>query len=687
MPQPLLRYQMQLSQSSSNGVTTSLTYVYAGQVATVSVVVANAGADVTIESLTFDFGVFGQNATDLAASAGDIVPIPPSGWSLTSDTTFTITPPGGSIVVGTLPLTFVFEVTVNAVAGACSLAITEVSTVGSAKVYPIAITKMPAAFMLANLCAEPTVVNPASPMLVEPNGTVTLTWSGSADQVYTIGLPGGATSTCTAPSAGTISWVTPAVLGTDATVTYTVSASTQVAGQALTAELSTTLNVDVAQIISFTQPGAFYASPVTLNWQTSNADRCVLFANGVTVDENAPTNPGAAGYLAYPAAQSTQYVLHAYRGTTYVSSAIVFVNLYDWALTKTLSLGDLAMDRMMSLAISRNGTALYYGGPSSVVAYNATSLAVLGTGVITVPTEPGAYPVPLAVANSGLVLSRDGATLYAGIVHGQVLAFKTANLAAAPVTIPVTGGPLAMSADGSTLFVATSQWGVLSGGVVNAVSTTTHSVIKSVTLPVPAGAQQADWQPGVSHIGDAVDMKLSPDGATLYVLMSAKNQGDSPLYAVDTTTFAATQVATAACVPMSLSFDGGTLYCGANAGQGQLTPIVKALAIPGFAATTVATLIDVPPSHAQGTGATITGMGTDQGGGLFVAANFAGIKISGQKYGVALFLVDPPTGTSTLLTTVAATPLVSAIVVNAADDAAYFTNGAEIVVLSSNGGA
>ncbi len=682
MPQTHLTYELQLSQSTSNGVSTSLTYVNTGQESTVQVVVSNRGADVTIESLTFDFGAFGQDGTDLVAAASDITPIAPSGWQCVTGTSFTIVPTSGSAVIGTSSITFTFGIAVNAATGACSLAITEVSSAGTAHVYPMPITKMPAAFMLASFSAAPTVVNPASPMLVEPGGTVTLSWDCAPGQEYTIGFPGGGSQTVTGLSGGTASLVTPAVLGTSPTVAYTVCASAQsVSGQALSVELSSTLNVDVAQIISFAQPGAFYASPVTLNWQTSNADYCVLYGNGVIVDPHAPTNPGVSGYQTTPVVQSTQYVLEAYRHQTPVSSPIVTVTLYDWAQTNAVSVANA--DAMMALAVSRSGSVLYYAGNYSVTAYDTASLAILGTGVINPPPSGPPGPIANGVSNSGLVLSPNGMTLYAGIVGAQVLVFQTSNLAAAPVTIPVTGGPLAMSPNGATLYVATSEWGSVAGGTVYAVSTATHAVIKQVSLTAPGHGSQPYGS--MYDIGDAVDMKLSPDGATLYVLISGADQGNCPLYTIDTATFVATQVASAVGMPMALTFDGATLYCGANVGEGGTTTTVKAITIPGFSSTNVVTPVPLQPLNSTYSQANINGIGTDHSGGLFVSVCLSSDYVAGQPYGTTLFLVDPVTGTSSQMTNVAydAPP---AFAVNDADDAAYFTNGEQIVVLSSNGG-
>ncbi len=655
--QQLLQYALQLSQVQANNVATNLTYVNTGQAATLTILVSNKGADATITSIDFGLGPFGQDGTDLAASPNDVKAVLPDGWKIVPGTSFTVEPTAGSAVIGTTSVTFVFQVNVNAAPGTSSLTITEVSTAGTAHVYPIPITKMPSSFTLANLSATPT--------LVEPNASVTLSWDCSESQLYTIGYPGG-TSTYTSPAGGGASWVAPPVVSTYPNITYTVSASTQVSGQTLSAELSTTVNVDVADIISFPQPSAFYSSPVTLHWQTTNTDYVVVYANGIVVDPNAPANPGPSGYQTSPGGHSTAYQIRAYRNGVPSSPSTIYVTLYQWSYERTFGWGDVSA--AMALALNADGSVLYFGGNWGVTAIDTNAFTVIEQGVINAATTG---PMPWGVSNSGLALSRDGTTLYAGVIGGQVLAFQTANLAAPPTTIAVNGGPLALSPDGSTLYVGVNQWGTTSNGTVYAVSTATNAVTQQVNLP-------GSWA--------TTDLKLSSDGATLYVMGWGSDQANSPLFSINTSTFVATQVTTAVTVPIALTRDDATLYCGLTANWGTITTNIQALAIPGFTQRNTVTPLATPGPNPNDTYATIIGMATDPSGGLFVSIMCFGVLIGGQNIPSVLYFVNPSTMAVTQLSTLGIRPNANAIVVDNAGNRAYYANGIEIVVFTSSGG-
>ncbi len=641
MPQPLLRYQLQLSQ----GQTTSLTYVNAGQTATLTVIVSNAGANVTIRSLTFDLSPFGQNATDLATSVTDITPMPPTGWQSVAGTSFTLVPSVGSAIIGTTPLTFEFQVRVNQAAGTSLLAITEVSASGTAHVAPIAITKMPASFTLSKLSAAPA--------LVEPNATVTLSWSCDAGQLYTVGFPGG-TATVTPPSGGTVTWVSPPVKSTFPSITFTVSASTQVDGQVLSAELSTTVTVDVPQIISFDQPAAAYSSPVILHWETLNADRCVLYADGVVVDQHAPANPGSGGYPVTPKAHSTQYQLHAYRNQAFITSQPIFVTLYNWAFLRSFKWGDESWST--SLALSADGEMLYFGGTNSVDAIDTNGFTLVGQGTVAGGVAPG-----------GLALSNDGTTLYVSEFRGNLLAFQTADLAATPITIPVSGGAIALSPDGSTLYSIENEF--TGKGVVHAVSTATNTVAHSAEVGVIA-----------------VDMSLSRDGATLYVLADENVHGQCTLYGIDTATFAATRLLAVGGNTMTLSKDGKTLFCCKSTSSRMMTTTVEALDVPGFTVRSTVTPLAEPVDESGQKWAAITSMTADPSGGLFVSIFSYGIRAPFQDGPMELYFVNPATNTVKHLSDSGARVMTGGLVADAAGTRAYFADGRDIMVYTSTGG-
>ncbi len=639
-----LNYALQLSQ----GTQTSLTYLNVGQSATLTVVVSNAGAPVDVTNLVFDLSPFGNAASDLAGSADDITPLAPSGWKVDPATSFGFTPVSGSISIGTSPVTFTLQVNVNAVAGIARVAITEVSSAGTAHPAPIPITKMPPSFVLANLSA--------SPELVEPGGTVTLSWSATPGQLYTVGFPGG-TDTVTPPSGGTASWISPPVQTAYASVTYTVSASTQVSGQTLSAEVSTTVQVDVPQVVSFDQPPACYSTPATLHWQTVNADYCVLYANGSVVDQHAPANPGENGYPVYPKAHVTAYQLHAFHKKYSVSSQTVYVTLYNWAYERTFTPGFLGYEA--SLALTTDGRVLYYGDNFNIFAIDTSAFTILGHAVVRVYAGG-----PEADGVCSLAVSKDGRKLFVGMfpgVDGLLHVYDTANLSAPSTTINVTTGPVAMSPDGKTLYMAA---GVASfGGGVSAIDTSTHAVLRQ------AGGRYDQY----------LGLSLSRDGSTLYGV-----RVDNQLVTIDTSTLHATAVTTVAGAPCVLTADDATLYCGqflSGRFPDAQSNTVDSRTIPGFAVTRS---VKLPAT--SGPGISINALAVDPSGGLFLSLMMPDGTVGGQPAQVTLFFVDPNTGACTLMDSVNQQIVGPGLIVDDAGQRAYYANGTAIMVFSSTGG-
>ncbi len=642
MSQQHLRYALELSQGSN----TSLTYVNAGELATLTVVVSNPGADVTIDSITFGLGPFGQDATDLAAGPDEITVVAPVGWQSVSGTSFLLEPTGGSVVVGTTPLSFSFQVQVNAAAGTAELAITEVSSTGTAHVAPITITKMPSAFLLANLSA--------TPVLVEPNGTVTLSWSSTPGQAYEIGYTAGS-AVVIGPPGGSTTWVSPPVVTSATSATFTVSATAQEAGQVLTITLSTTVNMDVAQIISFSPPATFYSSPITLNWKTVNADYCVLYANGSVVDPQAPANSPASGYSTTPPGRTTTYQLYAFRGANSAASPQISITVYNWTQVRSYSWGDVSYNT--AFAINGDGSVLYFGGQQGITAINTSTL-----------TQTGQAPVANGVGPQGLALSGDGTQLYVANFKGPLLVFNTSNLAAGPQTLSPTSGPLVASPDGTMLYMIIAD-DENSLGEVLAFSTATNAVVTSAELRAVANSSA---------------IAISPDGRWLFVMASDQLRGFSFVYNIATSAFEATLLRAVTASPITMDPTGETLwYSPTDVNGDALTTTVQN---GNFMTGAVSGPITPNPLPASGSGllASISGMAADPSGGLLLATAFSSETAATGSNN--LMIIDPVTSTFRQLYTANNMIISSAIIVDSAGDHAYLADGAQIVVFSSAGG-
>ncbi len=648
MTQPHLRYALQLSQ----GETTNLTYVNAGQAATLTIVVSNPGPPVTVSSFVFSLGPFGNNAADLAGSASDVKPVLSKEWKRIGDTAFTVQPAvGGSFLVGTTPLTFVFDVSVNASAGTSQLAIAETTEHGTAHVAPIYITKMPSAFVLAHVSA--------TPMLVEPNASVTLQWEGTPGQVYVVGFPGGTNTVVPTPD-GAAAWVSPPVHTAFPTASYTISASTPTSSGVVSAAVSATVQVNIPQIVSFTQPEAFYSLPVKLHWQTVNADYCVVFADGAPVNRHAPANPGADGFAVYPRSHTTLYQIRAYRGENYVTSPAIDVTVYNWAFEQSIQM-DYSVNTC--LALTSGGGVLYYAtGSGYQPRYN---VAAINTRSMTRVTESnfqdgGMVPGQNGTGAGGLVLSRDGTKLFASTATGlTVLALPGLN--GAPNTAYGVGGPLASSPDGSVLYMIASD----------------HILVVSTDGFNPVVSSNA-----LGFYTYSPTIAISPDGATLY-LSTATQQYSTPvgqLYTVDTTTWTVKPVARVATGPIALTPDGSTLYTGIWTQDNKL--MLQALSVPEFTVMWSVSLYDAPPGETP----TILGMATDPSGGLFFALRHHIRNTIDDSN--TLYFVDPRTNTLRQMGEQVQRNegQYLGIVVDPAGQYAYYADGFQIFQYSSSGG-
>lgn len=362
---PLLSYSLLCSVGDSDGVT----YVNVGQPATLTLVVSNAGAPVTLDSLTLAFSL-GTDGTDLAASAGNVTVVLPSAqWTAAwSANGLTLTPPGGSMVVGTTTgLTFDFQVSaVNSIVGTTQIDVTETASDQTAYVAPFAIPMLPAGFVLTDLVATPAQIS--------PGGVVTLTWSGTPGQVYAINYFGGPAAgvSVVAPSGGIVVWTSPPVGTSASSATFVVSATVQ----STTVQASVSVLISAPQILTFPQPDPFYGASATLVWTTVNATSCQLWANGSPVDLNAPANSPAGGYVIQPTLQTTTYELFACQGSIVSAPQSVVVDAHFWAPSGSVAFPDPAV--YFTLALTADGSTLFSAG-EQITQFSTAPLAVTST--------------------------------------------------------------------------------------------------------------------------------------------------------------------------------------------------------------------------------------------------------------------------------------------------------------------
>lgn len=381
-----LRYGFSLSEGPQVG----LTYLNADQAGTITVIVSNSGDPVTLQSLSFSMAVGDQN-TDLASAAGDIVATYPTGWS--DDGNFSYSAPAGLIVDGTTQLQFSFALKVNPLPGSTTIGIREVTDSGSAFMNPpYVLLKTPNTFTLANLSATPNEVTRGTP--------VTLTWSATPGQLYNIGYPDGPTPFV--PTSALAAWLSPPIETSQQNYTFTVSASIQVDGRTVTLQLPVVVQVDNPQIVEFDQPTApFMTPPVALHWKTSNTDHCQLFSNGVLVDGNAPANPGTAGYPVKPTVVETPYKLIAVKGNASSPSQEVDVLYAQWTEAAPIPFSG----SQTSIAMSPSGSLLYVNTGSNLYSLDSVSFHQVATSRI--------YTGALALQT---VVTTDGAWIYAYVL-------------------------------------------------------------------------------------------------------------------------------------------------------------------------------------------------------------------------------------------------------------------------------
>ncbi len=641
---PLLAYSLELSVAANNGVS----YICVGEAATLTLSVSNPGETVTLDSLTLIFSL-GADATDLTPAPTNLTANVPSGWtSAWTDTGLQLTPPNGSVsVTPTTGLTFILQVaSVNTVVGTTSVGLVE--TTANQTAYPpsFPIPKMPSGFVLTGLTASPTQI--------APGGTVTLTWTGTPNQAYTVNYVGGPASgvSVTAPASGTTAWTSPAIQTTGTSAAFVVSAT----AQSTTVEASTSVLVSAPQILTFPQPGGCsYGEPVALHWTTVSATSCQLYANGVLVAANAPANTPPGGVPFVPTAPSTTCELYAYNGAAPSPPQSVTVNARLWS--PGLSLSGQSSDFGADMVLSNDGTTLYAvsGAKGSLSAIATSTLTVASSAI---PTIPGVTGTSVLGGRRSLALSNDNTQLFVALqavdegapLWNSVYGLPVANLAATPTLVAQFGSMVTVGPGGTTLYSLFYTYDSMAPCNSNTVL---------IAAPSP-GTIQSFGQ--INQTIALTDVQLSADGSTLYTLFSCP--AESVLSAIDTATLPAnngngpgpdTVSTTPVAQPGGPVFvlaptgapNANTVYCCA-ATDASGTIALLPVTVPDNTAQTPITLF-TPPA---GAAASIIGLAAEPKGGVFALVSISGLTgtpAAGQPgNGLAIFVVNPVTGAASL---------------------------------------
>lgn len=623
---PQFTYSLSLQDANSDGVT----YLTVNENATLTLILSNPGNPVTLNSLTLNVSL-GNNATDLAAP-GDVTPVLPSeNWTANG---LTFTPPGGSISVAQ-ELTFEFKIIVNGTPGGTPVSVTEVTEKGTAGVSFPAVAKMPASFQLTGLSASPTQVNLGD--------TVTLTWTGTPNQAYTItwtnGPAGGVSAT--SPSGGITSYPFPNFQPTSTPVVFIVAATVQGA----TVSANTAVNVNLPEIQGFSQPQPYYSSAtrVTLTWKTLNADHCQVWADGAPVDANAPANSPEGGYIVnpQPTAPVTRYVLYAYSGSTSSLGQSVEVR-FVW--TTGGSINGVDSSDGLSMLLSKDGKTLYVRGKILIIVDTQTmSASVTSSDHFIVGGNSCALTPPLlSLRQSMLALIDADSTLLFELNSGDSMSsiglcsLMAANPGSGPVPLNLSEDSLqeytvrsvAVSPKGDTLWVAIFYY----------FSTTPNpnTVVYNYSIP------SYQFREATTVNGQAYWMQPSADGSTLLVQASSGISIIQNNFAVP----AGSLYGDSGVFVMSP--DGNSIYGGSNNGTGRVVIAQYSLPGPGPKPINEYVLFDPPPGGVQWG---LTSMGSEPTGSIFAVLVVSGLNTptdSGVGNGLNVFILPPGSSEATL---------------------------------------
>jgi len=250
-------------------------------------------------------------ATAPPASAASISSSDDAAWTSSAGIgagTFLFTPPGGSVVVSDQSLTIeISGIHVSTVVGTAGVVVNEWAAQQAALPASsppsgqetIAIAKFPSGFYAYGFA-------PDQPQ-VEPGDTVTLTWFGSANAIFTIAYDEDVPPVDVRPPA----WTSPQLY---APTTFELTATASEAGQTVSINQTTTVTVAEPQLAQFyADPSDIdYQQSVVLNWQAVNADGVYLLT-GETGKEKLGKASDSTNPQELQPVYGTMYWMQAYR--------------------------------------------------------------------------------------------------------------------------------------------------------------------------------------------------------------------------------------------------------------------------------------------------------------------------------------------------------------------------------------
>lgn len=515
MTKPLLTYDIK----------TTPMPVEVSQGVTISIVASNAGNSyVSLSEIQFKLSAKGVAGTDLSNDQAN-VPTSSSqtGWDISQDkSTFSITP--NSSASGTVPpkdigeegLSFNFgPIPVNDMPGTATVKIRENSGGVWSDWVSFPISKWPEEFKFSDFKATHASVPVGS--------TAELTWNVSGPHELTLQYQGITVPSPTSPFR---------TQGLGSSTVFTLTATSSINGEPVTAVLQTSVEVEVPTILnkSAAYDIVYAGQGTTLYWSTQQTEYCELSANGVVIDKNAPKSTGPNGYPipANVMKPTTTFNLAPKSGS-------ITGDPKGWnAYAKTLMLHSSFPSQAGwgHVAVEQQGQTAYICNSRT----NALDIVPMGTGQV-------AASIPVGLGPRGVCLSVDGTTAYVSNAYADTVSVVDLANHTVTSTIPVSS-PAGSAVLGGTAFVASLN------------STSPAIAILNLESGTTAGSIPVEGRP--------FDVAVNPDGQTLYVANNAGTTVD--IYDVATQAKTGSVDVKDAPTTVAISGNGASIYAGSRLG-------------------------------------------------------------------------------------------------------------------------
>ncbi|MGB3243912.1 MAG: YncE family protein [Sulfitobacter sp.] len=515
MAKPLLTYDIK----------TNPTPVQVTQGVTISLVVSNSTNNfVSLSEIQFRLPAQGPNATDLSTNQAQV---PTSsgqdGWTITqSGSVFSITPnntASGTVTptrIGGEGLIFNFgPIPVNDTPGTTTLKVAE--DTGTQLSDPLAfdISKWPVAFKLSNFRALHSSV--------QPGATAQLLWDVEGDATLSIEYQ--SINVSNPPNPFTSQ-------GLGRTTVFTLTADSSINGAPVTVAVQTSVEVTVPQILSSfsTYDIVYMGQGNSLHWTTQQTDYCVLKANGVVIDQKAPSSTGTEGFpvAANIMKSTTTFELDPVSSTTTGERKNWPAFAKTWLLKSPFS----PQPGWGQVTVQQQGQTAYICN----VRTNALDIVPMNTGQVEVS-------IPVGLGPRGVCLSTDGTTAYVSNAFDDTVSIVdlVAHRVTGSIAVPSPAGSAVL---GGTAFVASID---PAGAAI-------------ATLNLETGTNAGN----IKVVGRPFDVAINPDGQSLYVANNAGTTVD--IYDVATAQKTGSVDVKVAPTTVASSGNGASIYAGSRLG-------------------------------------------------------------------------------------------------------------------------